>query len=267
MTDAPAPTAPETPDAPVAEAAPADPTMGGQIPEDLVPTPLTDAEKAAIEDHLAKLGIQSFDFPGGPAKFLAYVQETLGDARCAQVDRLRTQRGNESAARYADDIAFYELFSDPDTARALQSTRYDYFRQTGPRVMRYLPDNGRYVDLGCNTGVLTTFYAAQRPAAQFLGVDRVPAPLKVARKDASALGLQNVKFDVADALRVIPGRNLDGVISTTAFWRKVEFAPRDLQRYEAADTPGKVALLQASPAMRFNATVVQQIQKALRPGG
>jgi len=134
-------------------------------------------------------------------------------------------------------------------------------------VMRYLPDNGRYVDLGCNTGVLTTFYAAQRPAAQFLGVDRVPAPLKVARKDASALGLQNVKFDVADALRVIPGRNLDGVISTTAFWRKVEFAPRDLQRYEAADTPGKVALLQASPAMRFNATVVQQIQKALRPGG
>ncbi|MCG3151877.1 MAG: Trans-aconitate 2-methyltransferase [bacterium] len=238
------------------------------LPPELVPTPLTPEQDAAITAHLAAHGVLPFDDAEGPQRFYGWVRELLGPERCAKVEELRQRRGREGAARYTDDVAFYETFSDANTARALLSTRYDYLRQTGPRVVEHLPPEGTIVDIGCCTGMLTNFYAQQRPDLQFLGLDRVPATLKTARRDAQALGLKNVRFDTADVLRLIPVRNAAGAVSTTAFWRIIAMTNEMRVQYNALEAQvDRARFLQRSHAMRYNAAVLYTLMQSIRPGG
>lgn len=256
MTDAPNTIAPPLPD-----------SYEG-IPEELLPKPVTPEEDLAITAYLAQAGIMPFDDVDGATRFYAWVREFLGAERCAQVEELRQRRGREGLSRYTDDVAFYEAFSDSATARALQSTRYDYFRNVAPRVLRHLPASGTILDLGCCTGTLTNYYAQQRPDLQFFGLDRVPAPLKTARRDAAALGLKNVRYDAADVLRLIPVRNADGAVVTTAFWRIITMNPQQQAQYNALGTQVERArFLQGSHAMRYNASVLYTLMQSVKPGG
>ncbi|MEO7993215.1 MAG: class I SAM-dependent methyltransferase [bacterium] len=244
------------------------PTDADNLPEGLRPNDLDPAVESAMAAYLASLGLRPFDGPGAPEQFYAYVQESLGTPRCNVIENARQKRGIEGTARLADDIVFYELFGDEPTARALHSTRYDYFLQTGPRVAALLPQTGRVVDLGCNTGVLTNYYAQERPELEILGLDRVPQPLKIARREAQQRSLKNVKYDTADALRLIPSRNADMIISTTTFWRQVVLPPQGLRVYAAQTTSiNRARILQQLPFFRYNASVLATILKSLKLGG
>lgn len=238
------------------------------LPDDLTPSAVAPALMDAMHAHLAACGLESFDDADGPARFYGWIRELLGPDRCAFLEELRQKRGPESLSRYPDDVAYYEVYGDPQTARALQSMRTGYFRETGPRVLAHLPDSGTLVDAGCCTGILTSWYAAQRPNLNVLGIDRVPATLKTARKLALELGISNVRYDTADVLRLIPARELDAVVSTTAFWRTIRLEPQHQAQFKALETTAdRARFLQGSQAMRFNATVIYTIRQALRDGG
>jgi SAM-dependent methyltransferase len=54
------------------------------------------------------------------------------------------------------------------------------------------------LDFGCGVGILTTFFASLFPDKQFIGVDRSPASIAVARRKAAEQGCSNVRFDCLD---------------------------------------------------------------------
>lgn len=78
----------------------------------------------------------------------------------------------------------------------------------------------RVLDLGCENGLLTCFYASVWPDAEIVGVDILEAALSCARQLSTRLGLSNARFvhgDLAsDALEPMVGREFDFVLSSRA---------------------------------------------------
>jgi SAM-dependent methyltransferase len=60
----------------------------------------------------------------------------------------------------------------------------------------------RVLDLGCDNGLLTCFYAQHFPEAEVVGLDNSESGVKNARQLADKLGLKNVSFHVADVRRL-----------------------------------------------------------------
>jgi SAM-dependent methyltransferase len=76
-------------------------------------------------------------------------------------------------------------------------------------VRENLPSPSEVLDLGCENGVLTCFYASPWPDAKVVGVERSQAAVSAAGELAKRLGLANVSFERADARHFLdanPGR-------------------------------------------------------------
>ncbi len=58
-------------------------------------------------------------------------------------------------------------------------------------ALEVCPDEGEIIDLGTGSGALLLTLLAEKPALTGLGVDRSPEALRVARKNAEALGLSD----------------------------------------------------------------------------
>jgi SAM-dependent methyltransferase len=57
-----------------------------------------------------------------------------------------------------------------------------------------LPRPGRILDIGCDTGIQTCFFATFYPESQVTGVDQCAKSLQCAQRLAERLGLKNVRF-------------------------------------------------------------------------
>jgi SAM-dependent methyltransferase len=80
-----------------------------------------------------------------------------------------------------------------------------------------LPAPRRVVDVGSGSGVTTCFYARLYPDAEVVGIDICAAAVLRARELAAKLSVDNVSFEVADALDLpehLDRRKADIVIST-----------------------------------------------------
>jgi SAM-dependent methyltransferase len=76
-------------------------------------------------------------------------------------------------------------------------------------VRENLPPPLELLDIGCENGVLTCFYASLWPDAKVIGIDQSPAAVAAAHQLAQRLKLGNVSFEQANARRFIdanPGR-------------------------------------------------------------
>lgn len=63
------------------------------------------------------------------------------------------------------------------------------------------PTATRILDIGCDNGIATCFYASQFPDAEVIGVDRCAEGIACANHLARILGLKNVAFIHGDAFR------------------------------------------------------------------
>ena len=64
---------------------------------------------------------------------------------------------------------------------------------------KHLPESGKIIDFGCGFGLFSLYYAGQCPQRFIIGVDLDPHRIQVARQAAKKLGIQNLRYEVADA--------------------------------------------------------------------
>lgn len=86
------------------------------------------------------------------------------------------------------------------------------------------------LDVGCDNGILTCFYATLYPAAQVAGIDRCKEGIICARELAGRLKLANVRFEVCDLHHLegtFPDQFFDLILSTTVF-HEVPGFPEDV---------------------------------------
>ena len=162
----------------------------------------------ALEAHLAWWGLKRLT---SDADYFAWQRKQLSSADLTQ---LHTQIEQKRGGTRHDDVAFYDLSAQPQILPVLYSQRYEYYIEVGSRVAACLGDAAHILDFGCGVGILTTFYAAQYPEKQFLGVDRSSASITVARERAQGLGLGNLRFECVDVeLHTIAGPH-DLIVAT-----------------------------------------------------
>ncbi len=92
------------------------------------------------------------------------------------------------------------------------------------------PAPSSVLDVGCDNGILTCFYAMRYPEAEVVGVDKSEQGLACARELADRLHIANVRFEVCDLQDVqgsFPEQVFDLILSTTVFHEVLRF-PEDL---------------------------------------
>jgi tRNA G46 methylase TrmB len=148
--------------------------------------------RATLDEHLAWWGLKRFR---SDREYFAWQRHQLSPADLNQLNQ-QAERKRHGDCR--DEIAFYDLTAQARILPVLHSQRYEYYGEIGSRVASRLRGATRILDFGCGVGILTTFYARQFPGQEFVGVDRSPDSVAIARQKASELGLTNVRFDCVD---------------------------------------------------------------------
>ena len=151
-----------------------------------------DEVRATLHEHLARWGLRQFT---SDADYFAWQRKQLSSADLTQLNA-QVERKRGGARR--DEVAFYDLTTQPQILPVLYSQRYEYYCEIGSHVAARFGDANSILDFGCGVGILTTFYATQCSEKQFVGVDRSPASIAVAREKARELGLSNVRFECVD---------------------------------------------------------------------
>lgn len=166
--------------------------------------------RSALREHLARWGLTRFT---ADSDYFSWQRRRLSHDTLNQLHTLmERRRGGERL----DDIAFYDLAADPTVLPVLYSQHYDYFEDVGSCVAGRLDAAGRVLDFGCGPGILTTFYASRFPDREFMGIDRSPASVVAARRNAKELGVTNVRFECVDVEAEPLAASYDVVVSTHA---------------------------------------------------
>lgn len=81
------------------------------------------------------------------------------------------------------------------------------------------PESGtRLVDIGCGPGTYTRRLAQRHPGIQTVGIDRSPRQLRRARDQVRAVGAENCRFELGDALRLpLADASVDAALASRLF--------------------------------------------------
>jgi SAM-dependent methyltransferase len=164
----------------------------------------------ALIDHLAQWGLQRFT---SDETYFQWQRQTLS------ADDLTALHAHAEKKRHGtseDETAFYDLSAAPRILPVLYSQRYDYYTAVGSLVAARLRDATTILDFGCGPGILTTFYARRYPHARIVGIDRSPASIAVAQRNAEVFHLDNAEFKCADVDAGPPSGTYDCVVATHA---------------------------------------------------
>ena len=82
------------------------------------------------------------------------------------------------------DFQFYDFLAQPHILSVIYSQRFDYFFKIGSHVTPRLSSAEHVLDFGCGVGILTCLFAQQHPKIQFVGIDRSPRSINMARVEA-----------------------------------------------------------------------------------
>jgi len=96
--------------------------------------------------------------------------------------------------------------------RAYALVRFAILRQSFlEEIGQYLPARGRVLDVGCGFGLFSLYFARNGPERTILGCDVNERRIEIARASAARLGLANVSYEVADAIRFEPPGDFDAI--------------------------------------------------------
>ena len=161
------------------------------------------AHPVSLSNHLMAFGIHDQSDCTSPMPELRQLK------RLEQLSRPL----NKGRPKKADVVAFYEFLASPRLASWGHSNKADAIRVTGEFVLQEL-EGERILDIGCNMGYLTSWYARQNPAARVLGIDLSPSCIESAQRQAVKLGITNLRYAVADGARFFPDQQFDSIVDT-----------------------------------------------------
>jgi SAM-dependent methyltransferase len=140
-----------------------------------------DFERFLVERHAAA-GAAFLDLSHGRANSpqdeedYAVLVERLYRAKNASWELSRDVTSQYAGRQYANYLSLFVAAKEPPTAT-------------------------RILDIGCDNGIATCFYASQFPDAEVIGIDRCAEGIARAKHLAQILGLKNVAFIHGDAFR------------------------------------------------------------------
>lgn len=119
------------------------------------------------------------------------------------------------------------------------------------------------VDLGTGTGAIALALASERPAWRVTGLDRVPAAVALAQRNAVHTGMSQVRFQVSDWCGELADHSVDVLVSNPPY---VASDDPHLGQGDVRFEPTS-ALTAEEQGMADFRSIVQQSLRVLRAGG
>lgn len=169
---------------------------------------LQDADPA-VRSYLSSLG---FSLPVSSERFTRDIESRFGRAG-QDVLRALDQRADENCP----DHDFYPLKNStlPLSLAVTLWRKGGFYASFLSWLQREdLPNPSRILDIGCDNGVLTCFYAQQFPDAEVIGIDLHESSIDRAKELAAKLAVQNASFQVLDLSR--PSLPMNGGLTAEA---------------------------------------------------
>ena len=172
--------------------------------------------EASLLSHLELFGIRRFqddsywEWGGGQLEALSESVDLV------KFEKLRRKLQRNPGP--TDRLKFYEFCGHRSIAQIVHSMKTDAICASGTAVVRFIDRPGSLLDLGCNTGHLTTWYAKIFPASTVLGIDLSQKCIATATKFAKDLGLKNVFFMQGSPDLTLVGRRFDAIIDTQSIF-------------------------------------------------
>lgn len=144
------------------------------------------------------------------------------------------------------------LIPRPDTERLVET------------VLRFLPENARFLDLGTGSGCIPVTVLKHRSDVCGVALDLSPDALSVAKTNAEQIGVSDrLTFCEGDMTKNPFARELfDAIISNPPY-----IAREDIKKYPSLSYEPKMALDGGVDGMDFYRAILSQYRKNLKAGG
>ena len=175
------------------------------------------------------------------------------------VDRRRTTEKADATYHENIDLLYRLKNASLDFSIALSSQYFGRLYSSYLAVVTSLgldKNANRILDLGCDNGILSAFYATHFPGASVLGIDRCEEAISCANDLKDRLQLRNLSFLAADAFRDpgpadVPMKTWDMVFMTLCGYEEVDRSPgtgeQVAERFHEYLRPGGVGLVVEYP--------------------
>ena len=170
--------------------------------------------EATLNRYLQSWGLQEFH---DEQTYYEWQRKSLSAQDLRNLQWLVEQR--QGGKNTQADIQFYDLLADPSFLPILYSQRFDYFRQLGKLLASRLSSFRQVLDFGCGVGILTCFLAQQNSESKFVGLDRSPHSINIAKEEAEKRKISNVRFAVLQDMQIPIDQPYDGILSTQAIFQ------------------------------------------------
>ncbi|HLA75751.1 MAG TPA: class I SAM-dependent methyltransferase [Gammaproteobacteria bacterium] len=166
-----------------------------------------------LADHLACYGFKNFT---SSAAYLQWAGRQLGERRAQAVDRLRRPLVKDEV-KPDNVLRFYDYIADPTVAPVVHSMKTDAIRASGEAIWGRIRERKNILDLGCNIGYLSTWYAQQGDNV-VTGVDVSQVSIDEAKRKAQSLGCKNVRFVAGDVRKMLHSECFDAIVDTQTIY-------------------------------------------------
>jgi SAM-dependent methyltransferase len=162
-----------------------------------------------IHSYLAQEGVKPFV---DPKRFWSWAGGRMGAQPARQFMEMMSQRTKDIRV---GDPNLYNFLATPKAAVVAASFEYNLLVEILKWVEPRLPKQGTIVEFGCHTGLLTRFYARERPQCQVIGLDLSQQAIQTAQNQAQAKGINNLTFYATDLCQPdkLPDINADCIVS------------------------------------------------------
>lgn len=141
--------------------------------------------------HLDQFGIKHFDNESYWAWGGQMLSQVMSEGEFHFFEKLRRPMMNNP--KPAQRLAFYEFIAKRGVAAVVHSTKADAICKSGEAIERKIGASRKILDIGCNSGYLTSWYANQHPASAVIGVDISYESVNTANRFFKELNLTNVQ--------------------------------------------------------------------------
>ncbi len=149
-----------------------------------------------VKRYLTLVGLRPVKNPSHFGEQIRKTHGEAGDHAVAEMDR----RATGSPSRKIYELKNASLSLALDMASLCNYNLYSSYMVWWAQESITPPQ--RLLDIGCDCGIVTCFYADQYPGAEVIGIDRNAMGLERARELSAQLGLDNVRFEQCDISEV-----------------------------------------------------------------
>ncbi|WP_288429964.1 peptide chain release factor N(5)-glutamine methyltransferase [uncultured Pantoea sp.] len=193
---------------------------------------------------------------------VAFDETLLTEAQLQQLDVLLARRARgEPVAHLIGEREFWSLPLQVNDATLIPRPDTEILVE---QALAHLPESpARVLDMGTGSGAIALAIASERPDCDVIGVDRIPAAVALAQRNAAHLAIPNATFIQSHWFAQITPARFDLIVSNPPY---IDANDRHLNEGDVRFEP-RSALVAKEAGLADLRLLIEQAINWLQPGG